>query len=84
MPDDFYELRKCIIETYRKLALKPPSHRGEQKRRAEALETIKEEILDGRPLESFKAEHLEYLSLLVAYWRECEVEAGAPEPDELQ
>ena len=32
----------------------------------------------------FKAEHLGFLELLIAYWRELEVEAGAPEPDEFQ
>jgi hypothetical protein len=52
-------------------------------RRQHALASI-QEILEWKPLEAFKAEHLEFLELLVAYWRELEVEAGASEPDALQ
>jgi hypothetical protein len=40
-------------------------------------------------LASFKAEHLEFLETLIAYWRELEVESEgrgrlAPEPDPIQ
>jgi len=82
---DLGELRDCIIRTYRELQghkLGEP-RRSEQERRQSAIEGI-QEVLEYRPLESFKAEHLEFLDLLVAYWRELEVEAGAPEPDGLQ
>ena len=57
------------------------------RRRESALDQIKEH-LDFRPLETFKAEHLEVLVMLIAYWRELETEppfgAGAPKPDSLQ
>jgi hypothetical protein len=40
-------------------------------------------ILEQRPLGTFTAEHLEFLETLIAYWRELEVEAGAPEPEHM-
>ena len=46
--------------------------------------TIEEEILDGRALTEFSAAHLEFLETLYAYWRELEIEVGAPEPQPLQ
>jgi hypothetical protein len=43
----------------------------EHERRQDALRHI-EEILDLKPLDRFKAEHLEYLALLLCCWRELE------------
>jgi hypothetical protein len=80
------ELNDAVIETAR-LYVKEEGQRDrsrlpEQQRRQEALRGI-EDILEGRPLSAFKAVQLELLELLIGYWRECEVEAGAPEPDPL-
>src|SRR5215217_3100925 len=44
----------------------------EHERRDCSRRIIWNEILDGRPLESFSALHLELLELMVAYWRELE------------
>jgi hypothetical protein len=55
---------------------------SEQERRQSSLEFI-DEVLDRHPLASFSAVHLESLELMIAYWREAEVEAGAPSPDPL-
>jgi hypothetical protein len=73
-----------MIRAYREYAAQRPAGAGsEQQQRESALEGV-QEILQWRPLETFKAEHLQFLELLIAYWRELEVEAGAPGPDELQ
>jgi hypothetical protein len=61
---------------------------SEDQRRRNALQAI-DEILQWRPLTSFKAVHLEFLETLIAYWRELEVASEgrgplAPEPDPLQ
>jgi hypothetical protein len=78
------ELNGCMQQTYRELAARErPNACGEQERRERALQAIRES-LEWRPLETFKAEHLEFLETLIVYWRELEVEAGAPEPDMLQ
>ena len=80
------ELNDCMQRTYRVCAEREresPSRREEHERRASALQGI-DEILQWRPLSSFKAEHLEFLETLFANWRELEIEAGAPEPDEVQ
>jgi hypothetical protein len=57
----------------------------EHERRRSALEGI-DEILDSRPLSSFSAVHLEFLELLIAYWRELEVagKVRAALPDSIQ
>jgi hypothetical protein len=78
------ELNETMQRTYRELAARERlDARGEPERRESALRAI-QESLEWRPLETFKAEHLEFLETLFAYWRELEVEAGAPEPDTLQ
>ena len=82
------QLRESIMQYYRVYREhRPDFPRGEQPRRESALDQIKEH-LDFRPLETFKAEHLEVLVMLIAYWRELETEppfgAGAPKPDSLQ
>src|SRR5262249_1413480 len=55
--------------------------------RAREVQSI-DEILEWRPLASFKAEHLVFLETLIAFWRDLEVPCGqpalAPEPDPLQ
>src|SRR5262249_46993287 len=77
-------LREAIFEAYRNIAVTDPQYqRPELERRRSMLEGV-DEILDGHPLTSFSAVQLSLLELLVAYWRECEVEAGAPGPDPLQ
>ena len=50
---------------------------SEQQRRQAALRSI-DETLERRLLSTFSAVQLEFLDLLISYWRECEVEAGAP------
>jgi hypothetical protein len=54
----------------------------EHERRQSSLKFI-DEVLDRHPLASFSAVHLELLELMMTYWREAEVEAGAPSPDSL-
>lgn len=84
--DALDELNDSMQTAYcqcRTRALEAAPERSELERRKAALNSIRE-ILQWRPLESFKAEHLEFLETLIAYWRELEVEAGAPEPDGLQ
>jgi hypothetical protein len=77
------DLADAIQTACRELARDPRHVRGsELTRRESALQAI-DEILQWRPLASFSASQLELLETLVAYWRECEVEAGAPEPDRL-
>jgi hypothetical protein len=79
----FDDLNYCMQATYRVLTEQSQIAGSEQERRQRALAGI-QETLEGKPLATFKAEHLEFLELLFAYWRELEVEAGAPEPDGLQ
>lgn len=79
----FDDLTTCMQATYRVITEQSQMAGSEQERRQSALAEI-QQTLEGKPLASFKAEHLEFLSLLFAYWRELEVEAGAPEPDGLQ
>jgi hypothetical protein len=83
------ELNDTMAEAYRVHAEKfDRPVPGEHQRRRNALRAI-DEILQCRPLASFKAVHLEFLEVLIAYWRELEVEGEgraplAPEPDPLQ
>jgi hypothetical protein len=90
----FEELRRAIFAAYtalvehnrdREVTMGSPSglrRMSEQERRQSSLEFI-DEVLDRHPLASFSAVHLELLELMMAYWREAEVEAGAPSPDPL-
>src|SRR6516162_6994605 len=92
LEDVFDELRHSIFAAYRALADRDRDHEAtmaaagglrrlsEEERRQGALEFI-DETLDGHALASFSAVHLELLELMVAYWREAEVEAGAASPD---
>jgi len=86
------ELRDAIFATYTALAERDRSRItneiesrwvNEHQRRQSALDFI-DEILEWRPLASFSAVQLEVLESMIAYWREAEVEAGAPLPDPLQ
>ena len=52
----------------------------EQSRRKVALQSI-DETLEWRPLSAFSADQLEFLELLIAYWRELEITVNAPGPD---
>jgi hypothetical protein len=95
LEDAFEELRNAIFATHRAFVEHDRDHdrmmagpRGsrrmsEQERREDALESI-DEILEWRPLATFPAVQIELLELMVAYWREAEVEVGAPPPDLLQ
>src|SRR5262245_42278897 len=88
MDQPMNQLHEIIIEYYRvHREHGPHDPRGEQFRRQSALDQINE-LLDFRPLETFKAEHLEVLVMLIAYWRELETEpplgANAPGPDPIQ
>ena len=91
-------LREAIFRTYADF-VKSERRRGgpsigsgaerrpktEHERRESAVYAIEVDLLDGRPLESFSARHLEVLQFAVAYWVEL-IEAedapiNAPEPD---
>jgi len=90
----FEELRRAIFAAYGALVEHYRDHdvtigtpcgvrrMSEQERRQSSLEFI-DEVLERHPLASFSAVHLELLELMMAYWREAEVEAGAPSPDPL-
>jgi hypothetical protein len=84
-----FELNDAMRDAYRACVEEGAAGAGnEHERRQEASQGI-DEILECRPLASFKAEHLEFLELLIAYWRELEVESAgrpplAPEPDPVQ
>jgi hypothetical protein len=90
LDDIFEELRDAIFATYTALAERDRDpeittatgsrRMSEQERRQSALNFIKE-ILDGHPLASFSAVQLELLELMMAYWREADVEVSAPWPD---
>ena len=94
LEEAFEELRRSIFGAYTALVEHNHDHEvtigspsgsrrmSEQKRRQSSLEFI-DEVLDRHPLASFSAVHLELLELMIAYWREAEVEAGAPSPDPL-
>ena len=94
--DVFEELRNAIFAAYTAYAERDRDCEAaataiaagsrwldEQERREIALERI-QEILDRHPFASFSAAHLGLLELILAYWREAEVEVGAPAPDPLQ
>jgi hypothetical protein len=74
------ELREAIFNARHVLREHGARHGDEHSRRQSALLAI-DEILERRPLAAFSAEQLELLESLFAYWRECEVEAEAAEPD---
>src|SRR6188472_4257302 len=94
LDEAFEELRRSIFAAYTALVEhnqnhkatigSPPASRrmSEQERRQSSLKII-DEVLDRHPLAAFSAVHLELLELMMAYWREVEVEAGAPSPDPL-
>ena len=85
--DAFDQLLDCVVDAYRQcrtLERENPPHLGEQERREWALAGIRE-TLEGRPLECFSAESLEFIGLLIDYWRVAEREVGgAPVVDPLQ
>jgi hypothetical protein len=90
----FEQLRRSIFDAYTALVEHNQDHTvtigslcgsrrmNEQERRQSSLKFI-DEVLDRHPFASFSAVHLELLELMMAYWREAEVEAGAPSPDSL-
>jgi hypothetical protein len=74
MNDAFSELEDAVYRTFQvlqrpenKIMIEKPEHA----RRQDAVRWIKE-ILDFKPLDRFQAEHLEYLVLVLCYWRELE------------
>jgi hypothetical protein len=70
----FRELEDAVYNTLQVLQENRPEttrRESEQERRQDAVQHIKE-ILDFKPLDQFQAEHLEYLELLLCYWRELE------------
>jgi hypothetical protein len=71
----FTRLEDAVYYTLKVLQENGPKlHRfrlSEHERRQNAVRQI-EEILDFKPLDRFQAEHLEYLILLLCYWRELE------------
>jgi alkylation response protein AidB-like acyl-CoA dehydrogenase len=78
----FLELRSAIFAAYAAIAENACAVGTEYERRRSALSGI-DEILDGQPLASFSAAHLKLLELMLAYWREAEVEGEIrpPSPD---
>jgi hypothetical protein len=80
----FEELRSAIFAAYAAME-EGRVVSAEHDRRQSALSGI-DEILDGHPLASFSASHLELLELMLAYWREAEVEGAirAALPDPIQ
>jgi hypothetical protein len=95
LDDTFEDLRDAIFAAYTAFAEHDRDHcrmtgdaggmrrMSEQERRESALNSI-EDILDRHPFASFSAVHLELLELMIAYWREAEVEVGAPWPEPVQ
>jgi hypothetical protein len=85
----FEELRDTMIRSFRTIWRDGASHSrpgcSEAERRETAVQEIKE-FMDFRPLESFPAERLEFLALVIGYWREIEVEGPqeVPGPDPIQ
>ena len=85
----FEELRDTMIRSFRTIWRDGFCGSGprcsEAERRETAVQEIKE-LLDFRPLESFPAERLEFLALVIGYWREIEVEGPqeVPGPDPIQ
>jgi hypothetical protein len=81
----FEELRSAIFAAYAATVEEDRVVGAEHDRRQSALNGI-DEILDGHPLGSFSAAHLELLELMLAYWREAEVEGAirAALPDLIQ
>lgn len=76
MNDAFSELEDAVYRTFQVLQENRPENKimiekPEHARRQDAVRYIKE-ILDFKPLDRFQAEHLEYLQLLLCYWRELE------------
>jgi hypothetical protein len=69
----FEELRSAIFAAYAAIGEEDRVVQAEHDRRKSALHGI-DEILNGNPLPSFSAAHLELLELMFAYWREAEVE----------
>jgi len=71
----FEELRDTMIRSFRTIWRDGFCGSGprcsEAERRETAVQEIKE-LLDFRPLESFPAERLEFLALVIGYWREIE------------
>ena len=77
-------LRDAIFDACRELDDAPAlDGRSDIQRRESALKGI-DETLEWRPLASFSASQLEFLELLMTYWRECEIEVGAAHPDPVQ
>ena len=66
LDDAMATLRDAIFNAYICFARSEPLHGSERARRQTALEDI-EEFLDGHPLTTFSATHLELLSLMIAY-----------------
>ncbi len=84
-PEEYDQLSDAIFAMYAVIAKRieaEPPKMPELERRKIALRRIGE-ILSWQPFSAFSATHLELLELLIAYWRELEVEGEprAPEPD---
>jgi hypothetical protein len=77
--DDFEYLRQAIFRASRELAVGARDDGDEQRRKRCSLESIGD-CVEWAALDQFDANQLFLLELMIAYWRECEVEAGAPEP----
>jgi len=79
------ELRQVMFDTWRifREHAATPYGANEHERRRGSIQEIKEH-LEFHPLEMFDSQHLAFLALLFAYWREMEVEANAPGPDREQ
>jgi hypothetical protein len=87
VPPEFDALRDAIFALYalmakRKAALPLELSDTEREGRRSALHSINE-ILEWRSLATFSATHLDLLELLIAYWREVEVDGDprTPQPD---
>jgi hypothetical protein len=77
------DLRAAIFKAFAELQ-EPVYQAGmsEQDKRASHLDGIND-VLNGTPLAAFSSQHLALLELMIAYWRELEVEreVRAPGPD---
>jgi hypothetical protein len=82
--DAFRELEDAVYNCFKVRKENCPetiTRKSELERRQDAVQYI-QEILDFKPLDRYQAEHLEYLVLLLCYWRELEDGGhGGDDPD---
>jgi hypothetical protein len=76
------DLHDSIFATYKKFEKFHEGGNGVGARSREAILGIIGGWIDGYQVNALNTAHLETLEMLIRYWRECEVVADCPQPEQ--